>query len=117
MLMRIVPSSPRTTDYGLRLCPLLFVMLLLGCSDAKDVIARNPDGGGGGGAGGAGAGGLLMGSSAGDGGEQIGGGCSGDLKQVVDQSGNVVETCPADKGCSGGKCIPACQAAADSHGS
>jgi hypothetical protein len=44
-------------------------------------------------------------------------GCSGDLQSVVDQNGHVVMQCPSDQGCSGGKCVPACQAAADSHGS
>ncbi len=44
-------------------------------------------------------------------------GCSGDLQNVVDQNGHVVMQCPPDQGCSGGKCVAACQAAADSHGS
>jgi hypothetical protein len=44
-------------------------------------------------------------------------GCSGDLRSVVDQGGNVVKTCPTTEGCSAGKCIAACAAAAASHGS
>ena len=44
-------------------------------------------------------------------------GCSADLRSIVDQKGNVVSTCPADQGCAGGACIPACAAAAASHGS
>lgn len=44
-------------------------------------------------------------------------GCSADLRSVTDANGNVVETCPADQGCSKGKCVEACQAAADSRGS
>lgn len=44
-------------------------------------------------------------------------GCSADLQSVVDESGNVVTTCPSDQGCSAGQCVPACTAAADSHGS
>lgn len=44
-------------------------------------------------------------------------GCSADLQSVVDGDGKVVTTCPSDQGCSGGKCVPACKAAADSHGS
>ena len=44
-------------------------------------------------------------------------GCSGDLRSVIDSSGNVVTTCPPDQGCAGGKCVPACDAAAASKGS
>jgi hypothetical protein len=44
-------------------------------------------------------------------------GCSADLRSVVDQNGNVVQTCADDQGCSGGMCIAACAAAAASHGS
>jgi hypothetical protein len=43
-------------------------------------------------------------------------GCSGDLQNVVDQSGNVIMACPPDQGCAAGMCIPACQAAAANHG-
>jgi len=43
--------------------------------------------------------------------------CSGDLRSVIDGSGNVVATCPPDQGCAGGKCVPACQAAGASKGS
>jgi hypothetical protein len=54
-----------------------------------------------------------------DGGLEDGGdtyGCSPDLKQVVDGAGTVLQTCPPDQGCSGGQCVAACQAAADSQG-
>jgi hypothetical protein len=44
-------------------------------------------------------------------------GCSADLRSIVDASGNVVMTCPVDQGCAAGQCVPACQAAAASHGS
>ena len=44
-------------------------------------------------------------------------GCSGDLRSIVDANGTVVATCPADQGCSAGKCIGACDAAAASRGS
>jgi hypothetical protein len=44
-------------------------------------------------------------------------GCSGDLRSVIDSSGNVVTTCPPDEGCSGGVCVAACQAAGASKGS
>ena len=50
----------------------------------------------------------------GEGGEQLG--CSGDLRNVIDGNGNVVQTCPDDQGCAGGQCVPACQAAAASKG-
>ena len=43
-------------------------------------------------------------------------GCSGDLRNVIDGSGNVIQTCPPDQGCAGGACVPACQAAAASKG-
>lgn len=42
--------------------------------------------------------------------------CSPDLHSVVDSNGDVVQTCPPDQGCSAGMCVPACQAAANSHG-
>ena len=47
----------------------------------------------------------------------VGSACSGDLRSVIDGSGNVVATCPPDQGCAGGKCVPACQAAGASKGS
>jgi hypothetical protein len=43
-------------------------------------------------------------------------GCSPDLHSVTNGNGVVVETCPADEGCAGGMCVPACQAAGASHG-
>ncbi len=43
-------------------------------------------------------------------------GCSADLRSVIDAKGAVVTTCPPDQGCSLGKCIEACAAAAASHG-
>jgi hypothetical protein len=43
-------------------------------------------------------------------------GCSADLRSVVDATGKVITTCPADQGCSGGVCKDACVAAADSRG-
>jgi len=49
-----------------------------------------------------------------DGGNSLG--CSGDLRNVIDGSGNVIQTCPNDQGCAGGTCVPACQAAAASKG-
>ncbi len=38
--------------------------------------------------------------------------CSADLHSVVDCSGNVVSSCPANQGCSNGGCIAPCDAAA-----
>src|SRR4051794_38476990 len=66
----------------------------------------------------------ASGSGAGDfgGGLNLGGGtasgisCTADLQGVVDEQGNVTP-CPPDKGCSGGTCVAACSAAADSKGS
>ena len=40
-----------------------------------------------------------------------GGTCSGDLREVLDGNGNVVQTCPPDQACAGGACVPACAAA------
>ncbi len=37
--------------------------------------------------------------------------CSGDGHAIVDCANNVVQTCDTTQGCSGGKCIPACDAA------
>lgn len=75
-----------------------------------------------------GAGGENASSSSGQGGDGglitvgAGGGapvgsCSADLQNVVDSAGNVIVKCPPDQGCSGGMCVPACQAAANSKGS
>jgi hypothetical protein len=44
-------------------------------------------------------------------------GCSGDLRNVIDENGVVVSTCPPSQGCAAGVCVPACQAAAASKGS
>lgn len=38
--------------------------------------------------------------------------CSSDLHDVLDEQGNVVETCPSDQACFDGACIPACEAVA-----
>src|SRR5580700_10493028 len=43
--------------------------------------------------------------------------CSSDLHSLVDCDGNVLMTCPADEGCSGTACVPACQAAQDNKSS
>jgi hypothetical protein len=42
--------------------------------------------------------------------------CSADLQSVISPAGVVIETCPPDQGCAGGKCVPACQAAAAAKG-
>lgn len=42
--------------------------------------------------------------------------CSSDLHDVL-CNGTVYQTCPADQGCAGGKCVPACQAAQASKSS
>jgi hypothetical protein len=52
-----------------------------------------------------------------DTGPRHGAGCSADLHDVLDSSGNVLRTCAGDEGCSMGTCIPACDAAAAAHGS
>jgi hypothetical protein len=43
--------------------------------------------------------------------------CSSDLRSLVDCEGNILKTCPADQGCSGMTCVPACQAATDNKSS
>ena len=58
-------------------------------------------------------GGILGGfGDAGEGGIGATGACSGDLHSIVDADGNVVATCPPDKGCAAGQCIAPCDAAA-----
>jgi hypothetical protein len=42
--------------------------------------------------------------------------CSGDLQSVVTSQGVLVEKCPPDEGCAGGKCVAACAAAAAAKG-
>src|SRR4051794_5037845 len=43
--------------------------------------------------------------------------CSGDLRSVLDSTGNIIKTCAAEEGCAGGQCVAACDAAAASQGS
>ena len=56
------------------------------------------------------------GSNGSNGNDLMGASCSSDLHSVLDGSGNVIGTCPADQGCENGMCVPACDAAAASHG-
>ncbi|HEY1954108.1 MAG TPA: IgGFc-binding protein [Polyangiaceae bacterium] len=57
-------------------------------------------------------GGIVFGDSAAkDGGPCAMSSCSGDLHDVLDCNGNVVQTCPPDQGCAAGTCAPACAAA------
>ncbi|HSQ68099.1 MAG TPA: IgGFc-binding protein [Polyangiaceae bacterium] len=98
-----------------RACGSALLTALLACGgsgsnygDAGGVDGSVSDGGG-----------LDVGNPFPDSGFGDGGGtrgCSGDLRSVIDGSGNVIQTCPPDQGCSGGTCVPACQAAADSKG-
>lgn len=95
---------------------------------ACSATPTNPSGGNGGTGNNAGNGGSgNVGNFGGDGGLLLGGfgggtgggtevGCSADLQSVVDGMGNVIQQCPSDQGCSGGQCVAACQAAADSKG-
>lgn len=92
-------------------------------SDSNGTTPGKDAGLGGGGSAGAGGSGGSAGDAGGDGpvividgGDSGALGCSADLRSVVDANGEVVETCPPDQGCSGGKCIEACAAAAASHG-
>ena len=96
------------------------VLFALGCGGTKSGFG-DPDGGDGGGGdssvngdGGCAFCGIDSGKTDG-GGLQYG--CSGDLRNVIDGNGNVVQTCPDDQGCAGGQCVPACQAAGASKGS
>lgn len=81
-------------------------------SNTQNGFAPTPDGGGhvdgSGGSSGSSSGGLL-------GGDGSSGGCpdrcSSDLHSVEDCNGKVITTCPADQGCSGTGCVPACQSA------
>jgi hypothetical protein len=68
------------------------------------------------GAGDADAGSVDFGDGAGTGCEGAPNHCSSDLHSLLDCNGNVVTRCAADEGCgSGGKCVPACQAAHDNR--
>ncbi len=95
--------------------------LALGCAatdqNKLDGAGGNAAGGSGPGASGTGAngqGGVLLGGFGGGSTEERG--CSADLQYVIDEQGNVLETCAPDLGCSDGECIEPCQAAADSKG-
>jgi IgGFc binding protein len=98
-------------------------MALCGCSASKSPFGDDDDGNGGshststmnGGAGGEGGSTLTLGNGGG-GGAGGGLGCSPDLQYVIDGNGTILEDCWPDEGCSGGMCVPPCQAAADSKG-
>ncbi|MFT3768202.1 MAG: IgGFc-binding protein [Minicystis sp.] len=64
-----------------------------------------------------GLGGAFVSSASTGAGGVNGVGCSSDLQSVVDGNGAVIQQCPPDQGCSEGACVPACEAAAKSHGS
>jgi len=88
---------------------------VVACSASSEDDGNSSSGTGGSGAGNGsgGDGGSLIGTGGGST-ETLG--CSSDLQYVVDEQGVVVKQCPPDQGCSGGECVAACQAAADSQG-
>lgn len=94
-----------------------FVPLLLQLALACEAPIRGGGGGDGAGQGGqdGGSGGSPGGSSDASGAPSRG--CSGDLRKVVGSNGATIMECPIDQGCAGAKCVPACEAAATSHGS
>ncbi len=117
MLVDVIRRS-RKLPLRMRSVGLLFCTLLFSLS-ASLACGTNPTGFNGDG-GDIGDAGLLDVKSPffGDASDAAGGkACSGDLRSVIDGSGNVVATCPPDQGCSGGACVPACQAAGASKGS
>ena len=103
--------------------PFLFVacaFVAASCGGSKTGFGDGDDGGGPGDDGSVSGGDATCAFCGIDAGTSEGGGitygCSGDLRNVIDGSGNVVQTCPDDEGCAGGQCVPACQAAGDSKG-
>lgn len=82
------------------------LLVLLGCANGR---SNGDDPNGGGELGGTDAGALGNGADA-------GGGCSSDLHDVLDPSGNVIQRCPADQACADGACIGSCDAVAKNHG-
>jgi hypothetical protein len=96
----------------------LGIGLFAACSASTTAQSTGGDTGSGGGAHtsstGVGFGGSL---TTGVGGSVPQGSCSADLQAIVDANGNVIKMCPADQGCSGGVCVPACDAASQSKGS
>lgn len=104
--------------FGLVAIGLSGAAAFAGCSASNGGDPFGNDGSGGSAAaasGGNGVGGenILVGGGGGGGNEY---GCSPDLQKIIDGNGNVIQECPPDQGCSGGVCVPACQAAADSQG-
>ncbi|MFO0663922.1 MAG: IgGFc-binding protein [Polyangiaceae bacterium] len=78
-------------------------------------IACSSSGGGGFGdeVNGKGDGGSGVGLGSGDGGQTSGQvHCSSDLHSILNDSNQVIATCPGNEGCAEGKCVPACDAAA-----
>jgi hypothetical protein len=112
---------------SLVLLGLCFVVAVLsdaaGCSASQRNQFSSGAGGGATGTGstsasGPGSGGSSLSGLGTGGGSCSGGGhCSSDLHSLVDCNGNVLMTCPADEGCSGTGCVPACQAAQDDKSS
>lgn len=97
-------------------------VVLVGATFGCSANGSSPQSSGGNGGTGAGTGGGSgFGGVSGSGGSLGGfGGCNGsrcssDLHSVVDCDGNVLSTCPPEKGCSNGSCVPACQSAGDNR--
>ncbi|HTN85984.1 MAG TPA: IgGFc-binding protein [Sorangium sp.] len=93
-------------------------LLAAACPAAPDPYREPPaaSGAGAAGAGASGAGeGLDLGGGRGSGG--TGSACSADMREVLDDEGNVVAACPPELGCHQGQCIPACEAAEKAGGS
>ncbi len=95
------------------------VAFAIGCGGTKSGFGDDTNGGDSGLDGTTGADGSNCPFCGVDGGGDSGGqqlGCSGDLRNIIDGSGNVISTCPDDQGCAGGVCVAACQAAGLSKG-
>src|SRR5205823_5767416 len=102
--------SPRAVRF--LLLSSFVATLIWACSTKEDQVATSTGSGAGSSASSGGGGGLHF--DGGSGGSSTNG-CSGDLRDVLDPSGNVIKTCPPDQGCLDGACVAACDAANGSH--
>ncbi len=102
-----------------RLVAAMAVASLLQCSRSSaspPEVTGGADGGLGGAGGGDSEGGPMFGGVDGAVSPPPTGGCSADLRRVVDALGKTVQTCTPEQGCADSKCVDACTAASASHG-
>ncbi len=95
--------------------PLVWLFTALTVSCTETAASRFGDAGGGDGGVTRADSGPMLGNDDASAGQKVH--CSSDLHSLLDESNKEVSRCPADQGCFDGKCIPACDAAAENKSS